>query len=373
MVAARIRLFSLLRIPVYVDATWLLLAAYLTVSLATRYFPVEIPGVPVTLAITLGIAATLGLMVSITLHELAHALAARRFGVAVSGITLFIFGGVAEMRKEPNTPRADFWIALLGPCASVAVALACMGAAVGARTAHQQPVEAVFAFLALANTVLALFNLIPAFPLDGGRILRAIIWWQTGSYRRATRIAAILGSVFGVILIVTGLLRMLSGDVVGGTWQGLIGFFIAIAAWETRQQIGVPDSLKGATAEDIMDRGPVLIPREVSAQEAIETRMLPRKAQFAITAENGKPVGYLLATDIRHIPMASRAATPVSAIDRPLTPAVAVRSADKAETVVRKIEGNGIGYLAVFDDETVAGTISAASLAAYIDVREALT
>src|SRR5208282_901416 len=201
MFPARIRLFSLLGFRVSIDISWFFLAFYLVLTLSTRYFPLEVPHQGMRAYVAMGVAGALGLFLSIILHELAHAVVARSFGLPIGGITLFIFGGVAELRQEPATPRSEFWVAIAGPVASIVISGACFAGAIGAEAAGWVMITAVLAFLALTNTVLALFNLVPAFPLDGGRVLRSIIWWRTGNLRRATRIASMFGTIFGAVLV----------------------------------------------------------------------------------------------------------------------------------------------------------------------------
>lgn len=229
MFPARFRLFTLLGFNVSIDISWFFLAFYLVVSL-TRYFPTVVPHQSFYTYVVMGIVGALGLFASIILHELAHAVMARKFGLPIGGITLFIFGGVAELKQEPKTPSCEFWVALVGPVASVMIAAVCYLSSVVFRSVELPTLSGVLAFLALTNTVLALFNLAPAFPLDGGRILRSIIWWRTGNFRRATRIASMFGTMFGGLLVIAGLVQIVEGHALGGTWQLLIGIFLAAAA-----------------------------------------------------------------------------------------------------------------------------------------------
>ncbi len=169
MFPARFRLFTLLGFSVSIDISWFFLAFYLVLSL-TRYFPGIVPHQNTYIYIVMGILGALGLFLSIILHELAHAVVARKFGLPIGGITLFIFGGVAELKQEPKTPRSEFWVAIVGPVASVAIAASCYSAALLTGAAELPVLTGIFGFLAMTNTVLALFNLVPAFPLDGGRL-----------------------------------------------------------------------------------------------------------------------------------------------------------------------------------------------------------
>ena len=237
MFSARIPLFSVLGFRISIDLSWFLLAFLIVWTLSMGQFPSALPGLSRTTYFIMGIIGALGLFASIILHELAHAVVARGFGLPIGGITLFIFGGVAELQDEPKTPRAEFWVAIAGPISSVAIAGACWGAASLAAGAGLREADTVLRFLAIINTILALFNLVPAFPLDGGRILRSILWWRNGDLKRSTRIAAYSGTAFGGLLMALGLVQLLTGNPIGGTWQILIGFFLSGAAAHARQQV----------------------------------------------------------------------------------------------------------------------------------------
>ena len=178
-----------LGIPIQLDASWLIAVVLVTWSLAAGFFPQSHSGLTLPMRWAMALAGALGLFVSILLHEFAHALVARRHGVRVASITLFVFGGVGDLRDEPPTPQAEFWIAVAGPTLSAALAVLC-ALPFAATSALPAPLAALLHWLLLANTLLAAFNMLPAFPLDGGRLLRSLLWRTTGSLRRATRVSA---------------------------------------------------------------------------------------------------------------------------------------------------------------------------------------
>ena len=213
MFGRRLTLFELLGFKVQVDASWIFLAFLVVWTLAASVFPVRHEGLPTATYWWMGVVGAIGLFFSLIFHELSHSVVARRFGIPIRGITLFVFGGVAEMEEEPPNPRSEFLMAIAGPAASFALAIAF--SAIGAAAAvvgAADSVVGVTRYLSFINTLLAVFNLVPAFPLDGGRALRASLWHFRGDLREATRIASRIGEGFGFLLITLGLLNILTGS-----------------------------------------------------------------------------------------------------------------------------------------------------------------
>jgi Zn-dependent protease len=372
MFPARIRLFSLLGFRVSIDFSWFFLAFYLVLTLSTRYFPSEIPHQSIRAYLFMGIAGALGLFLSIILHELAHATVARSFGLPIGGITLFIFGGVAELRQEPTTPRAEFWVAIVGPIASILIACACYTAGIGTAAAGWETVTSVLDFLAITNTVLALFNLVPAFPLDGGRVLRSIIWWRTGNLRRATRIASMFGTVFGAVLVLSGLSQIVAGNTMGGTWQLLIGIFLAAAASQSRNQTDTALNLKGVSVADLMDRAPLTAGPDVTVDTLVSDYIYRLNRKFVIVAQDGQAIGYVGPEQIKQVPQSQWHDTYIRAIAARFTHDTVVSPAAPAFEALRKIQSNGVGHLAVLEGAKLAGTVSEANFVNYLSVREEL-
>jgi len=219
----------------------------------------------------MGAIGAIGLFISIILHEFSHSIAARRYGMPMKGITLFIFGGVAEMGEEPPSAKAEFWIAIVGPLSSIAMALVFYGLyRLGVYVHWPAPVNGVIAYLAMINGLLAAFNLVPAFPLDGGRILRSALWGWNKNLRRATRISAAIGGGFGIFLIILGLLRVLTGNFIGGMWFFLIGMFIQSAAKMSYQQLITRKALEGEPLKRFMNTNPVVVPASATVAELVE-------------------------------------------------------------------------------------------------------
>ncbi len=372
MFPARIHLFSLLGFRVSIDISWFFLAFYLVLTLATRYFPEYLPHQHDKVYLAMGVAGALGLFASIVLHELAHAVMAKSFGLPIGGITLFIFGGVAELRHEPKTPRSEFWVAIVGPVSSIVIAGMCFGAGAAAESANLQPLSKVLLFLALTNTVLALFNLVPAFPLDGGRILRSIIWWRTGNLRRSTRIAAAFGSAFAVVLVLSGLAQIVTGSAMSGTWQLLIGVFLAAAASQARNQIPPAVDWKGVSVADLMDRAPLTAAPDITVDALVSDYIYRLNRKYIIIAEDGQALGFVGPAQIKPVPRLQWPDTFVRTIAARFTHDTAVPPTAPAGEALRKLQSNGVGHLAVLDGSTLAGTVSEASYVNYLSVREEL-
>lgn len=267
----RIALFSLFGFKVQLDLSWLFLAILITWSLATAVFPSDVPGLSGATYWWMGVAGTIGLLFSLVFHELSHSLVARRYGTTIRGITLFIFGGVAEMAEEPHSAKAELWMALAGPAASFLLAgLLYELAIVGEAANWPATVLGVASYLARINAVLAAFNLVPAYPLDGGRVLRAALWWWKGDIRWATRRASQAGSAFGSLLIFLGFLEVMAGFFIGGMWLALIGLFLRGAAQGSYAQLLTQQVLTGTTVAQFMTPNPVSVPPETSIKSFVE-------------------------------------------------------------------------------------------------------
>jgi Zn-dependent protease len=288
----RVRLFRLFGFDVHVDASWLLLAVLIAWSLAIGVFPSVVPGLARATYWWMGIAATLGLLFSIVFHEMSHSLVARRFNLPISGITLFIFGGVAEMESEPTSPRAEFLMALAGPVASVVLGLLLFLLFNLVASADGPPaVAGILWYLGYQNWVLAIFNLVPAFPLDGGRMLRAALWGWRGDPTWATRTAARAGNAFGILLIVLGLINAIRGDFVVGLWSFLIGMFLRGAADAAYRQTVARQILGGQPVSRFMNQQPIAVMPHASIRELVEDFVYRYHHKMFPVVRNGQLVG----------------------------------------------------------------------------------
>ena len=302
MFGKRITLFRLLGFEVKIDLSWLIIAVLITWSLARAVFPAYFEGLSGATYILMGIVGALGLFSSIVVHEFSHSLVARRFGLPMKGITLFIFGGVAEMEKEPPTAKAEFFMAIAGPAASVILGGILYGITVlGARSGWPSPIIGVLAYLWSINLVLAAFNLLPAFPLDGGRVLRSALWGFTGRLAWATRIASLIGSGFGFLLIAMGVVTIVRGDFVGGIWWFLIGMFVRNAAQASYRQLVTRRLLEGEPVRRFMERNPVAVPYHISVEQLVEGYVYKHHFKMYPVVQEERLVGCVTTRDVKTI------------------------------------------------------------------------
>jgi Zn-dependent protease len=277
-----ITLFHFRGIRVGVDYSWFLVLFLVIISLSGFYRDVLGADQEATGPYLLAVASALAFFASILLHEMGHAVIALREGIGITDITLWLFGGIARLSRDSDSPGAEFRIAVAGPVVTLAIAAACvgLGLAIGGQdfweamrfmeSAETSGALALVAWLATINVFVLGFNLIPAFPLDGGRIARSIAWRITGNRARATRFAATLGQGFSYLFIGIGLLLALQGDLIGGIWLALVGFILGSAARGAVVQTELASRIEGITVADVMDAEPVAIPEDASVEQALD-------------------------------------------------------------------------------------------------------
>jgi Zn-dependent protease/predicted transcriptional regulator len=292
-------------VEIKVDASWVFIAALIANSFYLRLDQLYPDDLDTGSAVLLAALSALAFFGSVLLHELAHALMARHRGIPVRGITLFLFGGATEAKAEARAPRDEFVITIVGPLTSLALA-ATLGLVAGLVGDTSDPVPGTIGYLAWLNLVLAIFNLVPGLPLDGGRLLRSALWASTGSLERATRIAARSGQVVGWALIGVGVLNVLAG-VLGGLWLAAIGWFLAQAAQVSYAQTIVDRLLSGVLAAELMTRDLVTIPAHLSLQEAIDRYFLHYDHSAFPVTDGGAIVGLLSLRRLRQVDPAERA------------------------------------------------------------------
>ena len=318
-------------IPIRVHASWFLVYVFVTWMLATGYLPDALPGLSDSRYWGMGAVATLLLFLSVLLHELGHSYVAQRYRIPIGQITLFLFGGVAHMRKEPPGPLAEFFIAIAGPIVSFAISAFFF---VAADAAESLPLPAggrgfvvLGGLLGFNNMVLGLFNLIPGFPLDGGRVLRAALWAWSKNFHRATGQAAIIGLLFGIALASLGALTIgaaltgsLDPSMTGnGGWLVFIGAFLSGAAWSTRRQLALQTALSASTVRDVMIRAVVTVPLNLTIQSVVDNFFVAYGYGGFPVAEEGQIVGLVTVEDVQAVPQALWSWRTVRDVMRPAT------------------------------------------------------
>lgn len=282
--------------------SWLLIAALVIWSFATNYFPAEVRHLPTGAYFLMGAGVAVGLLFSIVFHEMSHCLVAKQQGIAIQGITLFLFGGVAEMEHEPPSPKSEFLMTIAGPLASLVLAIVFWVAAGFFPTRGPgRAIEAVLGYLMVMNLGLAIFNMIPAFPLDGGRILRSLLWGWKGDLRWATGIATSLGSGFGVILIVAGMLLVINQQW-GGIWWVVMGMFVRYAAQMSYQQMLVRRGLEGEPVRKFMRENPVTVAANVDLRDFVENYVYRHHYKMFPVIEEGRLRGCATTSALKSIP-----------------------------------------------------------------------
>lgn len=303
MFGKRWTLFSLFGFEVRLDASWLILALLVTWSLATGLFPEYYPELASQTYWSMGVAGMIGLVFSIVFHELSHSLVARLHGLSITGITLFIFGGVAEMAEEPRNARTEFQMAIAGPIASTVLAGGFLAlASLLVQTGAPASLQGVAYYLAAINAMLAAFNMVPAFPLDGGRILRATLWHWKGDLPWATRTAAGAGEVLGFALLFLGILSIVSGNFIGGIWWFLIGLFLRQAAGDSYRQLLTRRVFEGEPVRRFMTHNPVSVPLGISVQSFVTDYLYVYHHDLFPVTDRQRLVGCVQARDVKNLP-----------------------------------------------------------------------
>jgi Zn-dependent protease len=358
MLEKRWPLFKLFGIKVQVDASWLILALLVTWSLAQGLFPHFYPGLEPSTYWAMGFVSMIGLVASIVFHETSHALVARHHGLPISSITLFVFGGVAELTEEPKTARTEFLMAIAGPIASGALALGFLAAArllvvLDAPTA----LEGVTFYLAGINGLLAAFNLIPAFPLDGGRVLRAALWYWRGDLHSATRTASRNGELFGLALILLGVFNVIGGNFIGGMWWFLIGLFLRQAAKASYIQLWTQEIFRGEPVRRFMTGDPVAVPDDITVGELVRDYVYAYHYDLFPVTHRGHLTGCVLVRDVKKVPQESWDQYEVSALAAPCTEDNTISSQSDALSALAQMRRTGNSRLMVVERGELVGVL----------------
>ncbi len=354
------RLGRVFGIPLEVNPTWLLVFALVATSLAFSYFP-AIPSVaqlPSWVRLAMGVVTALLFFASVVAHELSHSLVARWGGIRIARVTLFVFGGVAQMEEEPQRPGHEFLLAIAGPAMSLALAALFGGAysmtlLVGASVALWAPLS----YLAMINVSVAVFNMLPGFPLDGGRVLRAVLWWMTGDILRATRWASRAGQVIGSLMMIAGVTGVLMGSL-DLIWLGLVGWFITTLAEGAYRQQVARSALAGMSVGDVMSAGPAVVRGDISVERLVHDHLLGgRHSRYPVVAD-GHVVGLVTLAGAKAVPKGQWPAVTVGEVaDRDLA-RLTVEAGDPLDSVASRLGPEGHGALLVVDAGMVVGIVT---------------
>ena len=354
-------------IEIRIAASWLLIAALITWSLAYQVFPSRVPGLTQGAYVLLGVTAMLLFFTSLILHELSHAMVARAFNIDVKGITLFLFGGVAELDEEPDVPAHELWIALAGPAMSFALAVVFFFLSVIAVFLGLGPaVSTVLSYLAVINLVLAIFNLLPAFPLDGGRVLRAALWSRSGDVLAATETAARMGALLAYALIGLGILSLFQGVPLGGAWQILIGTFILVAARSSVDAQRTKSFLGNQNVSDVMSRNVVTAEPEVTLADLVNRIMLPNRVSFVPVVDGDEVIGHIDTEVLSKIDRENWSNTRVGDVFVAFEAEGVVSPNDSAPDTLRRFAETGRRKLLVVEGRQLRGVVTLSDMSRFL-------
>ncbi|TVP63948.1 MAG: CBS domain-containing protein [Nodularia sp. (in: Bacteria)] len=347
-----IRVGNLFGIPFYIHPSWFLVLGLVAWSYSSG-LTAQFPWLSGGLALTLGLMTALLLFASVVAHELGHSFVAISQGIDVKSITLFIFGGLASLEKESETPGDAFWVAIAGPL--VSLVLCGVFTVIGVTTAATGAAAAILGVLASVNLALALFNLIPGLPLDGGNILKAAVWKITGNPYKGVSFASRVGQVFGWVAIASGLIPLLFFGSFANFWNLLIGFFLLQNAGKTAQYARVQEKCTGLTAEDAVTNQSPIVSANSSLREFADQRIFNNQdwKAFLVTDEDGKLIGAINIDDLRTIPTTQWVETPVSAVMKSIEQSTTVKSDKPLLEVVQLLEQQKLSTLSVIRENGV--------------------
>lgn len=369
--AGSFRIGRIAGIRIEIHLSWLIILALLTGSLATGWFPYVLPGRAIGMYWAIGVAAAMLLFVSVLAHELGHSFVARARHLPVRSITFFVFGGVSNLEQEPPEAATEFQVAVAGPAVSAAIAAMTwpLGLALTSRFAVAGN---VLVYLGITNSLLAVFNLIPAFPLDGGRILRALLWSLTGNPRRATRWASRTGQAIALLFILAGLWVALDGHILAGLWIGFTGIFVFHAARSADAQAVLASLLRGVAVRDIMDTTPVTVPATITLHELMGEYLATDGLHAAPVVRSGQFLGLITLGDVRSVPQEQWSETLVGHVMTPLERVFAVTPEDSAGETLDLMNAVHVNQFPVVQHWQLAGMFSRDGVAYYIAQRRGL-
>ena len=366
-----LRIIKIAGIDIYIHVSWLIILVFLTFSLATGWFPSSYPGYSSSTYYILGFISALLLFVSVLLHELAHSFVARARGLPVHNIVLFIFGGVSNLEQEPQTPGTEFTMAFVGPLVSLLIGALSYGLLALVRGSHSL-IEPILSYLAVTNILLGIFNLLPGFPFDGGRVLRSIIWKATGNFQTATNVATFVGQAFAYLFILLGILQFFAGNGFGGLIIIFTGWFLLNAAQTTRTQTTLDAAFRGVTVGQVMNTNTMTVPANISLQRLVDEYFLPQGLRSALVMQVDQLAGLITLSDIRHIPREQWPQTPVGLVMVPAERLHTVTPQQSLKDTLPLMNGQDVNQLPVVQDGKLVGVLTRDAIIRSLEIRRSL-
>jgi Zn-dependent protease/predicted transcriptional regulator len=351
------------------DLSWLVLAFLVTWSLAVGVFPSYYGGLSREEYWWMGACGALGLFGSIVFHEFCHSLVARKYGLPIKGITLFIFGGVAEMEEEPQNPKSEFLMAVAGPASSVLLSLTFHAMSRALEDRWPTEIVAVISYLGWINGTLAIFNLLPAFPLDGGRVLRSALWRFRGDLGWATRVASQTGSAFGFGMIFLGILSLLRGNVIGGIWWFVIGLFLRNASQMSYQQLVIRKSLEGVQVARFMKRDPVAVSPSTSVEKLVNDYIYRYHFKMYPVVEDGRLKSVVTINQVKQVGPEEWPVRTVGEIAEKCTAENTISPTADATKALEQMNRKGVSRLLVVDRGRLVGILTLKDMLEFLSLR----
>ena len=372
---SQIKLGRIGGIEIGLHYSWFVIALLITFSLAAHFHSVN-PGWNTSWTWGVAVITSVLFFATLLMHELAHSLVARSRGLSVRAITLFALGGISQIESEAPDAKTEFWIAIVGPLTSLLIGVLCIGiaAAIGWRPGREprDPVSAVLFWLGSINVGLAAFNMIPGYPLDGGRVLRAIAWWITRSMDRATRIAATNGQVVAFLFILYGIYRFFVGANFGGLWMAFIGWFLLDAARSSYLQVGLLAGLRGHHVADMMERDCATVPAYVSVRDFVDEYLLHSANRCFVVMQDEEPVGIVTASEVKAVARDRWTQTSLQSIMRPLDQMPVVAPEMPVEQALDVMSHTKANELAVVSSGKLEGIFSRHQIARFLQIHSGI-
>jgi Zn-dependent protease/predicted transcriptional regulator len=369
-----VKLFRVLGIQISLNYTWFIVFGLITWSLASGYFPSYYPDLSRSAYWVMGFFGAFFLFLSVLVHELTHSYIAKREGIEVKEIILFIFGGISQLTKEPEDSKKELKVAIGGPLSSLVLALIFwILFKTTLRSPHLILFTGLLGYLAFINLSLAIFNLIPGFPLDGGRVLRALYWRKTGSLKKATRIASETGKWIGVGIIILGLFWILTGNLIGGFWFVIIGIFLRSAAEGGLQQVVMKGALEGVKVRELMSHGIISVEPSLHINRLVEDFYLTHKHITYPVVKDGKIIGIVTLKQVKEVPRDQWVEKTVREVMMPIREEIMLDPDGEAVDALQKMIRTGEGRLPVVKDGKVVGMVTRKDILSLLEIKTDLT
>ena len=373
MFRSSVRLFKIYGIEIRLDYSWFIIFALIAYYFGFGYFPRVLPALKPGYMIIITIITTLLFFFSVLFHEMSHSIVAIKNGVPVKRISLFIFGGMAQIEKEPDTPQSEFIIAIAGPAASFF--LAAVFGIIWAFAKNIGVIGEPVKYLALINIILGVFNLLPGYPLDGGRVLRSIVWKISGSLKRATFVASTAGRVIGFMIIAVGIFFFFVGNLLNGIWLVFIGWFLQTSSQMSYRQLIFETSIKGIKIKNIVNKNVTSVPGDITIEDLVNNYFMKYKyGRFPVVEdfESERLIGVISLHDIKNVPSEGWKSTKVGDIVKSVSENEKVSMSMEVSDAIKRMSKDSLSHLVVVSGNKLIGIITKSDVMRFIKLRSEL-